>query len=103
MAYLIYTTVPDIDTARRIAGEMIEKRLAACANILPAHESIYWWEGAVQNETEHVLVFKTSAEKLEALEKAFITAHPYDVPCFVALPIEKGHNPFLMWIKSQLA
>ena len=99
--YLVYTTHPDIETARRIASDMVAQRMAACANILPQHESLYWWEDAVQNETEHVVIFKTSAEKLEVFEKAFIAAHPYDVPCFVALNIDKGHTPFLEWIKKQ--
>ncbi len=101
MVCLVYTTFPDIETARGAAGEMVKQKLAACANLFPAHESIYEWDGNVQNETEHAVIFKTTSEKVKDLEKAFIAAHPYDVPCFVVLPVEDGHTPFLEWITAQ--
>lgn len=97
----VYVTCKDKDEAKTIAAHVIEKRLAACANILPAHESLYWWEGKVQNETEVAMILKTTKERYHDLEDAIKEKHSYDVPCIVALAIENGNHAFLDWIKEQ--
>ena len=99
--YLIYVTFPDEGVAKSIAGEVIESRLAACANILPSHHSYYWWDGEVQSEQEVAAIFKTSGDTYNELEQCIKRLHPYDVPCIVALPIEKGYDPFLKWVQDQ--
>jgi periplasmic divalent cation tolerance protein len=77
---LFYTTHPDEVTARQISNTLVERRLAACANIFPI-SSAYWWQGAVQQKDEWVSVLKTRLELETTLEKAVQALHPYDVPC----------------------
>lgn len=98
---LVYITVPDLSVARRIGKNLVEQRLAACANILPAMESFYWWKGAVQSDQEVVLIVKTRAALLKPLTDRVVVLHPYDVPCIVALPIQGGYDPFLRWIEAE--
>ncbi|RPI84375.1 MAG: divalent-cation tolerance protein CutA [Chloroflexi bacterium] len=96
---VVLITVPSREVGKTIAYSLVEKRLAACVNILPGMTSIYTWEKAVQEEEEVLLVVKTRAE---IFEEEFIPAvkaiHPYDVPEIIALPIVKGWKPYLDWI-----
>jgi periplasmic divalent cation tolerance protein len=98
---LVYMTAPDADTARRIGRNLVERRLAACVNILPPMESMYWWDGAVQSEGETAFLAKTTADLYESLQACVLGMHPYEVPCVVALNIDCGHAPFLRWISEQ--
>lgn len=91
-------TCPDADTARRIAGALVEARLAACVNLLPGVHSIYRWEGQVCSGDEVMLVIKTSQARLEALTDRFRELHPFEVPELVALPVEGGLAAYLHWI-----
>ena len=97
----IYITFPDKDTASRIAKTLVEERLAACANILPGMESIYWWNGAVEQTTECACICKTSDAAYPALEARVRELHPYDTPCVAALPLERGPEAFLRWIEEE--
>ena len=67
-ALLVLSTFPDVATARRIGRQLVEERCAACANILPPVESIYWWEEKVESANETLVLFKTSADRYNALE-----------------------------------
>ena len=98
---LVYMTTPDSATARKIAAVLVRERLAACANILDAAESLYWWEGAVQQASGSLCILKTTAGGYPALEKRARELHPYDVPCIVALHLTEGHAPFLRWIARE--
>ncbi len=98
---LIYATYKDVAQARDISKALVEARLVACANILPAHESLFWWDGAVQNAPEVAVICKTRAENFAAVEARIKELHSYDCPCIVALPIEAGHKPFLEWIAAE--
>ena len=100
---LVYMTAPDAETARRIGRALVDRRLAACVNILPAIESMYWWDGSVQSEAETAFLAKTRAELYESLQACVLGMHPYEVPCIVALDIDRGHAPFLRWIVEQTA
>jgi periplasmic divalent cation tolerance protein len=97
----VYATFETAEQAREISRALVETRLAACANILPAHESLYWWDGAVQSASEVVVVFKTKAEVFDTLRSKIVKLHSYDCPCVVAIPIEAGHEPFLRWVKDE--
>lgn len=99
---LVYITTPDVEQARRIGRYLVEKRLAACVNILPVMESLYWWDGSVQNDREAVLLAKTTAAAVEELRAAVVELHPYEVPCIVAIDMVAGHEPFLRWIHAQV-
>ena len=96
--YLVYVTFPSIDDAKRISRALIEQRLAACANIFPAHQSMYWWEGKVEENDEITVIYKTKPVVFDAFKELCEEMHPYDVPCIVALPIHDGHKPFLGWV-----
>ena len=97
----VYITTGDVDEARRIAQELVELRLAACANILSRMESVYRWEGKICNENEAVLIAKTKTALLSQLTKKVKSIHSYDCPCIVALPIQSGYSPFLDWIDAE--
>jgi periplasmic divalent cation tolerance protein len=97
----IYITVPDHETALRIARVLVEERLAACANILGPITSIYWWDGKLNEEGEVALIAKTTQEQLSALIARVKAIHPYQVPCIVAWPIAAGHQPYLDWISAE--
>ena len=102
MAYcLVYMTAETPEQARALGRALVEARLAACANVIPGMIPIFWWDGAVQEGSEAVLIAKTRRERLEELT-AFVTArHDYDCPCVVALPIEGGNPAFLDWIGTE--
>ena len=98
---LVYVTAASRDEAATIAKTIISERLAACANILGAMESVYWWNGTIQSEPEVSLLLKTKSELLEALIARIIALHSYDCPCIVALPITDGNQKFLNWIDKE--
>ena len=94
---IVLVTAPEMKTARRLARAALEARLAACANLVPRVESHYWWEGKISKATEVLLVFKTTAGKVAALERLIVAEHPYDTPEFVALPVSRVNGRYLSW------
>lgn len=100
-ALMIYITYPNAKQARDISKVLVERRLVACANIFPAHESLFWWDGAVQSSAERAVIYKTTDDKFDAVRDAVLELHGYECPCIVALPIEKGHEPFMRWIEAE--
>ena len=100
-ALVVYMTAPDADHAARIGRLLVERRLAACVNVLGPVRSIYAWAGQVHDEGETAFVAKTWADRLDELTQAVRRNHPYDVPCVVALPVAGGSAPFLDWIREQ--
>jgi len=98
---LVLTNLPDRETAERLAGALIEQRVAACVNILAPCRSVYRWKGAVQREEEHPVLIKTTAERYPALEAAIRAAHPYELPEIIAVPIERGLPAFLAWVDAE--
>ena len=95
---LVLSTFPDAATARRIGRELVEQRCAACANILPQVESIYWWEKKVENANETLVLFKTTANRYAALESTLKQLHPYEVPEIIAFSIAQGLPDYLRWV-----
>lgn len=102
-ARFVYMTAGSPEEARAIGRVLVEERLAACANVLPGMTSIYWWEGAAQEDTEAVLIAKTTAALVDRLAARVVQLHSYDCPCVVALPITGGHAPYLDWIGRETA
>jgi periplasmic divalent cation tolerance protein len=99
---VVLTTVSSNDEAETLARQIVGEKLAACVQILPKMTSVYFWEGEVQSEAEHLLLIKTLPEKFDAIE-AFIKAnHSYDVPEIVAVQSEKVSDHYLDWIKEYL-
>ena len=100
---MVFSTFPDADTAARIARTLIEDRLAACVNVVPTVRSIYHWQGQICDETETLVVIKTTAERYAALAAKITELHPYQVPEVIALPLADGHPPYLAWLAEQVA
>ena len=98
---LVFTNLPDRAAAERLAGALIEKRVAACVNILAPCRSFYRWKDAVQHDEEHPLLIKTTDERYPELEAAIRAAHPYQLPEIVALPIERGLPAYLAWVEAE--
>lgn len=98
---LIISNVPDQDTARRIAGELVGMRAAACVNILPAIQSIYRWEGKVEDAAEIAIMVKSTADRYDEIEAAIRRLHPYEVPEIIALPVTHGLPAYLQWLVAE--
>ncbi len=94
----IYMTAGSLEEARRIGRELVSAQLAACVNILPQMQSIYVWEGQLQEDAEVVMIAKTTAARTAELIAKVKSLHSYSVPCVVSLAVEDGHAPFLEWI-----
>jgi periplasmic divalent cation tolerance protein len=101
-ASLALCTVPDADHAGRIAGALVEERLAACVNIVPGLVSVYHWEGAVQRDAEVLLLIKTTAAVYDRLEARLRALHPYELPEIISVPIQTGLADYIQWIKNTL-
>lgn len=95
---VILSTCPDVETAERLARELVEASLAACANIVPGLRSIYRWNGAVQADEEALMILKTTTDRLPAVRDRLVASHPYEVPEVVALSVADGHHPYLQWV-----
>ncbi len=100
---LVLSTFPDVATARRIGRQLVEDKCAACANLLPAAESIYWWENKIETANETIVLFKTSADRYEALETTLRQLHPYEVPEIIAFRVEQGLPEYLRWVSENCA
>jgi periplasmic divalent cation tolerance protein len=96
-AVVCLVTAPP-DKAEEIARAILEPRLAACVNIVPAVRSLYWWEGEITGDDEALLVIKTTRDAVAPLRAALDSAHPYDTFELVALDIADGNPPYLRWI-----
>ncbi len=92
---------PDPETAERLGRMAVEKRLAACANILPGMTSLYHWEGKLQREPEALLVLKTTETARTSLIELLVRAHPYDLPAISFVAVAGGHPPFLDWVATE--
>lgn len=99
----VYMTADSVEEARRIGRLLVEKRLAACVNIIENMISIYRWEGEIQDGAEAVLIAKTQAGRLSELIEEVRAAHSYSCPCVVVLPITEGNPEFLEWIGAETA
>lgn len=99
---VVMTTLPAAEAAEALAEQIVEANLAACVQILPPMTSVYLWEGAMQKETEVLLLIKTLPEKWEELQ-SFITAnHSYEVPEIVALSSADISTPYAAWLQAVL-
>jgi len=98
---IIYITTKDKDEARRIGKELVETRLAACVNIIDNMNSMYWWEGEIQDDSEAILIAKTKENLVPELVEKVRQMHSYSCPCIVILPILGGNPKFLEWIEEE--
>lgn len=92
------STFPDVETARKISRALVQRGLVACANIMPAVESIYYWKEKVETGAESLVIFKLTAARYPEFESRLRELHPYDVPEIVRLNIAEGSVNYLYWI-----
>jgi periplasmic divalent cation tolerance protein len=99
-ALALITTLATREDARRIGRELVERRLAACAQI-SAIDSVYRWQGAIHEEPEFRLLLKTTEARCAALEQALLELHPYELPAIHAFELERPHPPYADWIAAE--
>jgi len=99
---LVLTTCSSAEEAQRIAQELVERRLAACVNIIPHVGSVYRWKDEIQNAPEWLLLIKTTAAAFERLRDALRASHSYDLPECIAIAIEYGSAAYLDWIAGSV-
>jgi periplasmic divalent cation tolerance protein len=97
-ARIVLTTAPDRATAERIARALVERKLAACVNLVPGVRSVYRWKGAVEEADEVLLLAKTAEDRVEDLERALTGLHPYEVPECVVLEAGRVEARYLAWL-----
>ena len=96
---LVLVTCSTLPEARKIARAVVEKHFAACVNIFTAPvESLYTWKGKLERSREHLLLIKTTAKRLKALEREVLRLHSYETPEFLVLPIAAGSPAYLRWL-----
>ena len=95
---LVLSTCGSIDEARKLARALVEKQLAACVNIVPQIESVYYWKGKVETSTESLLLIKTTAGAFDELRDVLTELHSYDVPECIEIAIEDGSAAYLAWM-----
>ncbi len=95
---IVLTTWPDLPGAKALAETLIEQKLAACVNVLPAMTSIYQWQGKLEQGTEHQLIIKTRQSLWDDLVATIAQRHPYELPEILAIPVTAGLPGYLSWI-----
>lgn len=97
---VVFVSIPR-EEAKTFAKKLVEERLAACVNIVPKMESYYWWDGKVLEDSESLLLIKTTAARFGDLQQYVMDRHPYDLPEIVALPITEGLPDYLKWVAEE--
>ncbi len=100
-AVFVYTTYPSIVEAENAGRAIVERRLAACVNILPGMVSHYWWEGKVDRGEEAVMIIKTRASLAKAVERAVKEMHSYTTPAILVIPLESVEQTYLSWLMKE--
>jgi periplasmic divalent cation tolerance protein len=95
---LAISTFPDAETANRIAKTLVEEKFAACANVIPAVQSIYRWKGKVETAGEVMVFFKTTQDRVAAFEERLRSLHPYEVPELICFNVDGGSPDYLRWV-----
>ena len=98
---LVYITTSDTAEAVSIGRDLVERRLAACANVHGPVTSIYRWQDEIQQDQETVLIAKTTLDLVERVTERVVEIHSYECPCVVSVPITGGYSPFLEWINAE--
>ncbi len=100
---LAISTFPDAELARSVSLQLVEQKLAACANIGGGVHSIYHWQGKIEEGEETLVFFKTTVDRFEEFQRVLRSLHPYEVPEIVAVRIVDGLPAYLQWIEDSCA
>ncbi|WP_068549792.1 divalent-cation tolerance protein CutA [Thermosulfidibacter takaii] len=104
MDYLmVLTTTDDYEVAKNIAKTLIEEKFAACVQIIPNIESVYWWEGKVEESKEFLIFIKTTKKLYPGLERRIRALHNYSVPEIIAFRIKEGFKKYLQWLEESVS
>jgi periplasmic divalent cation tolerance protein len=95
---VLFSTAGSAEEAGKIAEHLVSYHIAACVNIIPGIQSVYWWNNQISKDQEVLMIIKTEASKIPEVESALHNLHSYQTPELIALPIEYGMNPYLDWI-----
>lgn len=98
---LIYMTAGSKDEAKKLGMALVSNRLVACVNIIDGAESLYWWEGNLQDEQEVVLIAKTKESLVGEVVEKVKSLHSYSCPCVVSVPLAGGNDAFLDWVRRE--
>jgi periplasmic divalent cation tolerance protein len=102
-ARIVLTTVEAREHAETLAQQLLEKRMAACVNIVGPIRSVYRWRGQVEHADEHLLIIKTTAERAAQMASVLKTLHPYDLPECVEVAIPSGSKEYLDWLAASVS
>ena len=100
-AQIALCTIDGPEKAQALVRALLERRCIACANLVSGVESMYWWEGKIESAAEVLMIFKTTADQVDALKAAIAKLHPYDTPELIVLPITAGLEKYLAWIEKE--
>ena len=99
---VVLATASSLSEARRLANRLVRERTAACINVVPKVDSLYWWKGRVERGTEALLIIKTRRSRLKLLNRRIQALHSYEVPEVLALPVSAGSHAYLRWLEESL-
>jgi periplasmic divalent cation tolerance protein len=99
---VVLVTTPSREVGREIGRAVIERKVAACVNVVPTIESLYTWEGELCSDEEALLLIKTTLSRFDELCSAIRAIHPYDVPEIIAVPVVAGSEDYLEWIETSV-
>ena len=102
MYSMIYITTSGVSESKKIARKLLEEKLAACINIIPAIDSIYLWKHEIEQATESIMVVKTKSGLVEEVIKRVEDIHSYEIPCILEISVVKGSKSYLKWMDSEL-
>ena len=103
MISVIYTTINNIQDARKIAHTIVEEQLVACVNIIPNIESVYRWKGKIEEDNEYAIIAKTTEENVKKSIQRIEQIHPYDIPDIIVLPVTDGLQDYLDYVSNEVA
>lgn len=97
-----FVTCPDATVAKKIASGLVEKKIAACVNIIPGITSVYSWEGKVEEDGEVLMMIKTRTSRVSDLTEYVRKEHPYEVPEVISMKLGEGNPAYLQWISDSV-
>ena len=103
LCLMVFCTVPSPEKGGEIADVLVAERLCACVNLVKDLQSFYWWEQKIQKDPEALMILKTTPERYEALEQRIQEIHPYTVPEILAIPVLKGSQAYVDWVRAETA
>lgn len=102
-AIIVFITAGSVDEANRLADMLVDKRLAACVQIMREMNSVFRWQGKVETQREVLLIAKTLSSKFAEIEREVVKLHSYETPEIVAIPLSAGSGPYLEWLSASVS